>query len=424
MEFSFKFALGNKKANTAPRAAGADGGVLIATPDQLAEALQTGSLSESGERVTRHTALGIATVFGCVRIRSGAIANMPIDIKRRVDDKTRVDASDHPLWTVLRRRPNRWQKPAQFKRMMEMGVLLDGNAYALKVISRGKVIELIPLDNARMVVSQNDDLSIKYEYTHRNGRKIIFDQKEIFHLTGMTLDGVRGLSPIGYARETMGVALSMERHGAKMFKNGAQVSGSFSTDKSLSATAYERLKGSISEHTSEGGAAGHTMLLEEGLEFKRMALSAVDAQWIEARKLTRTDIGMFYGVPPFLLGDTEKSTSWGTGLEQQSRGFVTFALEDSLTMWEEAINADCLGPEDSEIFARFNRNSLVRGDLKARWEAYTKSLQWGVNSPDEIRAMEDENPRPDGRGGVFYDPPNTAGGESDDETKDTDHESD
>ena len=107
-----------------------------------------------------------------------------------------------------------------------------------------------------------------------------------------------------------------------------------------------------------------------------------------------------------MIGDTEKSTSWGTGIEQQSIGFVAYTLEDHLTMWEEAINRDLIGANDN-LYARFNRAALVKGDIKARWEAYVKGLQWGVYSPNEIRALEDQNPR-DG-GDIFYPPPNTAG---------------
>lgn len=114
---------------------------------------------------------------------------------------------------------------------------------------------------------------------------------------------------------------------------------------------------------------------------------------------------MFFRVPPHMIGDTDKSTSWGTGLDTQGQNFVTYTLEDYLTMWEEALMADCLdGQRDADIFVRFNRAALVRGDLKTRWEGHVKALQWGVASPNEVRVLEDMNPR-DG-GDVFYPPPN------------------
>ena len=137
-------------------------------------------------------------------------------------------------------------------------------------------------------------------------------------------------------------------------------------------------------------------------------MSAEDAQWIEARQFSRVDIAMFMGVPPSMLGDNSGSDSnWGTGLEQKSLGFVAYTLEDYLTTWEETITRDILPENEPDLYARFNRAALVKGDIKTRWEAHVKALQWGVSSPNEIRALEDQNPREGGD--VFYPPPNTAG---------------
>ncbi|WP_367944098.1 phage portal protein [Aquamicrobium sp.] len=231
-------------------------------------------------------------------------------------------------------------------------------------------------------------------------------QDEVFHLVGLTLDGVHGVSAIAYARETIGLSLAMEDHGATTFRNGARVSGVLKHPNKLGPEAVAHLKAGLEEFRSGGEQEGKNLILEEGMDYARIAMTAEDAQWIESRKFSRTDIAMFFGVPPHMIGDTEKSTSWGTGIEQQSIGFVAYTLEDHLTMWEEAINRDLIGADDM-LYARFNRAALVKGDIKARWEAYVKGLQWGVYSPNEIRALEDQNPREGGD--IFYPPPNTAG---------------
>ncbi len=388
--------------------------ILISSPADLEKAIREGSTSASGQSVTDETAMRVAAVYACVRIIAGAVANMPIGIKRRVDDRTRLDATDHSLWQVFHRRPNRWQKPAQFKRMMQAHVLLRGNAYALKTRGLGgRVIALTPLHPDRMKVRQRDDMQLEYLFTRKDGKRIPFEQDEILHLCGLTLDGVTGLSVIAYARESIGLSIAMERHGSTVFKNGANVSGALEMPegRTLDPEQSANLRAEFDEFRSGGNRDGKVIVLEDGLKFHQMALNSEDAQWLEGRRFSRSDIAMFFGVPPHMIGDTDKSTSWGTGIEAQSQGFVTYTLEDHLTMWEEALTTDCLDPErDRDIYARFNRNALVRGDLKARWDAHTKGLQWGVFSPDEVRAMEDENPRQDGEGGVYYDPPNTAGG--------------
>lgn len=399
---------GAKPPAASPRASFQDagGGIVITTAQQLEEALRSGTVTASGAAVTPDSAMRVAAVYACVRIISGAVATLPLHIKRRVDERTREDASETPIWTVLRRKPNRWQTPSQFRRMLQAHLLLRGNAYAMIVRSRGLVQELIPLNPDRVEVRQTDDLALEYIYTRQDGRRIRLRQDEVFHLVGLTLDGVHGVSAIAYARETIGLSLAMEDHGATTFRNGARVSGVLKHPNKLGAEAVANLKAGLEEFRSGGEQEGKNLILEEGMDYARIAMTAEDAQWIESRKFSRTDIAMFFGVPPHMIGDTEKSTSWGTGIEQQSIGFVAWTLEDHLTMWEEAINRDLIGAED-DLYARFNRAALVKGDIKARWEAYVKGLQWGVYSPNEIRALEDQNPR-DG-GDVFYPPPNTAG---------------
>lgn len=396
-----------------PRASfqGSDGGLLISTSQQLEEALRSGSLTASGAAVTPNSAMRVATVYACVRIISGAVATLPLDIKRRVDSRTREDASDHSLWTVIRRKPNRWQTPSQFRRMMQAHLLLRGNAFAMKVISRGEVRELIPLHPDRVERTQLDDLSLEYTYTRKDGRRIRLAQADMFDLVGLTLDGVNGVSALTYARETVGLALAMEDHGSTTFRHGARVSGALSHPNKLGKEGQDTLRASLDAFRSGGEQEGKTLILEEGMTYSTIAMTAEDAQWIESRKFSRTDIAMFFGVPPHMIGDTEKSTSWGTGIEQQSIGFVAYTLEDHLTMWEEAINRDLVPEAEATMYARFNRAALVKGDIKARWEAHVKALQWGVSSPNEVRALEDQNPREGGD--IYYDPPNTAGGTPD-----------
>lgn len=398
-----------------PRAAvqSAGPGVLITNSAELEAYLRDGGpVSKSGVSVTPASALQVAAVYACVRVICGAVATLPLDIKRRRDERTREDADDTQLWQLIRRRPNGWQKPAQFRRMLQAHVLLRGNSYCLKVRSRGEIRSLIPLHPERVRVEQLDNMALRYHYTRRNGSVETFGQSEIFHLYGLTLDGITGVTPLTYARETIGMALAQEEQGSGAFKYGIRPGGVLKHPGHLGDVARNNLKLSLDDYRSGGESEGKFLILEEGMDVANLKMTAQDAQWIESRKFSRTDIAMFFGVPPFMLGDTEKNTSWGSGIEQQKDGFVTFTLDDHLVMWEEGITSDLT--DDPRIYAKFNRNALVKGNIKDRWDAYVKALQWGVYNPDEVRALEDENPREDGRGGTYYDPPNTAGGNSGD----------
>lgn len=415
----------------APRAqsVGGDAGILIATPEALDAALR-GEAAMTGEVVTPETAMRVGAVFGCVRLIAGKVATLPIDVKRRVDDRTRTDASDHAVALLMRRKPNSWQRPAQFKRMMQAHVLLRGNGFALKSMSRGEVRALIPIHPDRVTIKQRDDLSLEYTITRRNGSPLVVGQDEMFHLYGLTLNGYSGVTPLTYARETIGQVRARDRQVAATFKHGARPSGAVSMpdNKKLSDPAFDRLQRSLDDFRSGGDKDGGVLLLEEGLKWETISMSPTDMQWIEGQKLSRSEICMFFGVPPSMIGDNSGSDSnWGTGLEQKSNGFVAYTLDDHLVMWEEEISAMI---PDPKVYARFNRSALVRGDVKSRYTAHAQGLQWGWLSPNEVRAMEDLNPRLDGD--IYYPPPNTAGhvdgspgdDESDDKPKkdDTDHD--
>lgn len=400
------------KAVEPPRASyqPSGGGVTISTSQQLEEALRGSVESAAGVSVTPDSAMRVSAVYASIRIISGAVATLPMDIKRRVDARTREDASDHWAWKLLRRKPNRWQTPSQFRRMMTAHLVLRGNAYAMKVISRGQVQELIPLNPDRVKCEQNADLSLSYVFTRKDGRQVQLGQADVMHLVGLSFDGVHGVSAITYAREAIGSSLAMESHGANTFKNGARVSTVLIHPGKLGKEGAEFLRESLDAYRAGGESEGRALILEEGMDTKPLALSAEDAQWIEARQFSRVDIAMFMGVPPSMLGDNSGSDSnWGTGLEQKSLGFVAYTLEDYLTTWEETIVRDILPENEPDLYARFNRAALVKGDIKTRWVAYVSGLQWGVYSADEVRSLEDMNPRADGLGGRYYDPPNTAG---------------
>lgn len=394
-----------------------DGGRLITTSSELDEYLRAGGEGAAGVAVTPDTSMRVAAVFGCIRIIAGAVATMPLDLKRRVDDKTRKDASDHPLYEVITRRPNAWMTPSGFRRMMQAHVLLRGNAYALIVRGvGGRVTGLLPLHPDRVRVEQLADLSVVYRYRRKDGAEIVFGQRDVFHLIGLTLDGVTGLSVIGYARETIGLAIAMGTHAGSMFRNGAHPGSVITAKGTLGMEGIENLKTSLEIYRGAENS-GKALILEEDMSFDQIGMSSVDAQFVETIGATRTDIAMFFGVPPHMLGDTAKSTSWGSGIEQQSIGFVAYTLEDWLTGWEQTIARDLITEPD--IFARFNRAGLVRGDIKTRADAYMKFRQMRVLSANDVRELEDWNPVP---GGDEYDNPlittDAAGGDApDDEDK-------
>lgn len=380
----------------------------LITEDQVRDMLRNGGSTSSGVAVNEASAMRVASAWRCVNIIAGSIATLPLDLIVRVDENIRRPAVGHQLRRVLTVKPNPWQTPSEFRRMMQANLLLRGNAYARKVMLGNRVEALIPLHPDRVSAKQLDTLAMEYKITGRNGATVTLGQKDILHLRGMSLDGVTGLSVLSNMRESLGLALQTEKAGASLFKNGMLASGYIAHPGQLSDNAARHLKESIDERYSGAENSAKWLLAEEGMELKPLSLSAEDTQWLGARDFQRYDIAMFFGVPPHMIGATDKTTSWGSGIEAQGIGFVTYTLSDWIKTWEESIKRDLVQESEWETLdARFNVNGLLRGDAKARWDGYVKALQWGVYSPNEVRRLEDQNPR-DG-GDIYYDPPNTAG---------------
>lgn len=380
------------------------------SPEQVREFLRIGGAVEttSGVMVNETTAMRVAAAWRCVNIIAGTIGTLSMDLVRREGEDERRPAVGHPLRRVLTVKPNQWQTPSEFKRVMQAHLLMRGNAYALKVMMGSQVAGLIPLHPDRVTVEQLNDYTMEYRVTLKDGTVQRFTQGEMFHLRGLSFDGVKGLSVLSHMRESIGLALRSEQAGAEIMRNGQVASGTFEHPSKLSPEAYERLRASMQDRRSGGAKAGESLLLEEGLSYKPISMTAKDLQFLEQRDFQRYDIAMFFGVPPHMIGATDKTTSWGSGIEQQGIGFVTYTLADWLRTWEDAIKRDLIDEREWDTLdARFYTQSLMRGDVKARWESYVRALQWGVMSPNEVRSLEDQNPREGG--GVFYDPPNTAG---------------
>ena len=381
----------------------------LVSEEQIREFMRQGNTA-SGAVVTEESAMRVAAAWRCVNIIAGAIATLPIDIIRRESETVRKPAVGHPLRRILTVKPNTWQTPSEFRRMMQSHLLLRGNAYARKVFIGNQLVGLIPLPTDRVTAEQLDSTAMQYKVMRKDGSSIIFRQREIFHLRGMSLDGVTGMSVLANMRESLGLALQTEQAGARLFSNGILAGGVIKHPGKLSDNASRHLRESMEQRNQGSQNAGKWIVAEEGMTVESISLTAEDAQWLGTRDFQRYDIAMFYGVPPHMLGATEKTTSWGSGIEAQGIGFVTYTLTDWIKTWEESVKRDLLEEREWEtVDARFNVNALMRGDFKTRWEGYVKGLQNCVYSPDDVRAMEDMNPRPDGGGGFYFEPPNTAG---------------
>jgi HK97 family phage portal protein len=370
----------------------------------LVQFLRDGLESSSGVTVSVTNALANPAVFRSVSLISYSIGMLPLHL---IDSETKEKAKDHPLFQILHREPNNWQTAFDFRTLMQLRALVKGNAYAMIVRSRDlrgreeRIIRLVPLNPDLVTIVQNDDWSIHYEYQPIKGGKRILKPEEVFHLRGLSLDGLNGLSLVQQARNAIGLAIAADLALGRVFKNGSFVDGTLETDKTLSDTAYARLKASWEARYSGADNAGKTPILEEGVKYANKGPNPKDAQSNETRARQVEEIARVFGIPrPLLMVD---ETSWGSGIDVLGQFFVRYALNPWFEAWQQAIERSLLvGPEKNRYEAKFNAGALLRGSMKDQGEFFAKALGAGGHKPwmeaNEVRDMLDMPEHPDGKG--------------------------
>lgn len=348
-----------------------------------------GGASASGIVVNPQTAMQSAAVFSCVKVLSESIGMLPVNLYTESANGSRNIAKNHPLFPLLHDQPNDYQTSVEFFEMLVLSLCLRGNAYAFINRGRtGRVVELLPIHPDAVRVQMGANFQLQYEVTLPDGSFKQYQTGEILHVKGMTLNGWLGISPIQYARESIGLALATEKFGSQLFRNGAKMGGVLEHPMKLSDESYKRLKDSFDEAHS-GENTHKTAILEEGMKFTKVAMTADDSQFLDTRKYQRSEIASIFRVPPHMIGDLERATF--SNIEQQSLEFVTYTLMPWLTRIEKAIKRDLFSPADrGTLHVKFNVAALLRGDASARSAYYNSGIMAGWLTRNEARGSESD----------------------------------
>lgn len=351
----------------------------------------------SGVNVTDDKALQSSAVYACIRVIAEAVASLPILIyQKNSDDNSRAVASKHYLYPVLHDVPNEFQTSYELRETIMVSLLMRGNAFLFKEKNKaGQIVSLIPLNAAKMIVKLEGKTPL-YEYTYEDGVRSVWTDIEIWHIKGLSSNGIIGLSPITLMRESIGLSIKMEEHGARLFGNYARPSGLLSTPGKLSENAAERLKKSW--YAAQGGENVHKVaVLEEGLTWTSIGFSAEDSQFLQSRSFQIEDIARAFKVPAILIGHSN-STSTFASVEQQMISFVMHTLRPWLIRIEQSINKNLLNEIERKqgFFVEHKIEGLLRGNIQSRYAAYAIGRQNGWLSANEIREFENLNPIEDG----------------------------
>jgi len=354
-----------------------------------------GGQTVAGVAVGPDSALKLSTVWACDRLLCETVGSLPAIVFERLADGGRRRATAHPLYDVLHRQPNAHQTPIEFFDFLTHSAIMRGNGFARIVAGpRGFADQLVPIhpDYVRMERMTNGGL--RYKVAEPGKLPETLGDDEVLHLKGMSADGATGQSVISYARDSLGLGLAAERYGARFFRNNAEPRGVLKSAKGLSPEAGKRLKDSWDEaHIGEN--QNRVAVLEDGLEYQAVGLNNKDSQFLESREFQAEDVCRWFRVPPHMVGLTSKVTSWGSGIEQLGIGFVVYTLMPWLVRWQQAISRDLiLAPQ--KYFVEFLVDALLRGDQKGRYDAYAIGVDKGWLSPNDVRRLENMNPRDGG----------------------------
>jgi HK97 family phage portal protein len=342
----------------------------------------SGPKVHAGVSVNEKNALGMPAVWRAVNLIAGTCASLPLHLYRYRDDDTRLKVR-----TALLDQPHPDLTPFEVWEQVFAHLALWGNAYLLKLRNQGgQLSELWPIHPSRVKTGRASDGTKIYQVDNNTDDPQTDDT--ILHIPGFGYDGIVGLSPITIARQGIGLAMAAEEYGARLFGSGSLASGILQTDRVLDQPTADRLKARWKERVGGLDRAHEVAVLDAGTKFQQLSIPPEDAQFIESRRFQISEVARMYGVPPHMLMDTEKSTSWGTGIEQQNIAFVVYTLRPWLTRVEQRVSSLYPRPQ----FVRFSVEGLLRGDTQQRAAFYKQMWDVGAFSTNDIRRYEDLSP--------------------------------
>ena len=359
--------------------------------------LTFGSPTLSGADVTEYTAESISAVYACVRVLADSIAQVPFKLFLRTTDGGRTPDEAHPLYTLIHDLPNPEMTSFDVRATMARWLFLWGDAYSqIDRDPSGRVRAIWPLRSDRMTVDRDHLNRLRYRYRLDDQTEQVWffnaNTPPIWHWRINSLDGVHGRSPIRLVRESFGLSKAALDYGARFFGNGGQPAGVLTAPGTLTDIQANRMR-QMWEATHGAADRSHRVaVLEAGPSFTPLTIPPDDSQFIQTRAAQVEDICRIFGVPPFMVGATTTSTSWGSGIEEQKIGYVTFTLTPHFEQIQQASRRDLLSRVSFNSHdCLFVLNGLLRGDLSRRFEAYLKAHNRWLTT-NEIRELEDMNP--------------------------------
>jgi len=345
--------------------------------------------NHAGKRVTHETVLELSGAWACVRLLAEVIATLPLRLYQRDQDGGRTYLSDHAVNELFNESPNADQTPVEYLESVAGSIALWGNSYSEISRSGTRLSSLNFLRPDLTTVERNNDGVPVYNFNDR-GKIETLPEGKVWHIKGFGLDPLMGMSPITYARQTMGGALAADEVAAKFFANGMQASGFIESPQVLTDEQRPQWEKIIERFTGSKNA-GKVMTLEGGFKWNPVGMPPEDAQLLETRAFNIEEVCRWFRVPPVLIGHSPKGqTMWGSGIEQIMIAFLTLALRPYLSRITSSVSKHLLAPGEAKgISVGFNVDALLQADSAARAQLYSSLAQNGISTRNELRALQD-----------------------------------
>lgn len=365
----------------------------------------------AGYPITRETVMRISTVFACVSLKAETIGTLPCHLYRRLDNGGRERAKEHRCYRTARQTPNGQDTAIDFFTRGESRVNLSGLALA-EIHTRRDRVELVPYKTSDITKTELlDGNRLRWEVIDPVTRQSkILLQDEVLYVRDLMQDGFAAVGRAVVAQEAIAVAAAAEAFVGGFFRNDA--TGRLAL--SLPTNPDEKTKAAYRQMVNDNYAGwrnrSKTMFLWGGMTATELGKHDDNGFIVDPRNYQVADIARFFGrIPLFMIGLEEKSTTWGTGIEQQTQAWINYGMLPSIVRWEQALNRDLLQPEEQEeYFFEFNLDGLLRGDSMQRAQVNEIKRRNGVINPDEWRLSDNMNPRKDGGGEEYLDTPTGA----------------
>ncbi len=355
-------------------------GIQRAGPDGYANAAL--------QPISDERALQVAAVFRCIRIIAETCASLPMRTFQRSPSGDGVPLNDSHWLNQVVLEPNETQTGDELRESMYAQMAGWGNAYSQRVPNAaGRTVELWPYKVASMTVQRLADRTLRYRYPDTYGMLQDLPPDRVLHFRTFSIDGVMGVSALGVARQALGLAVGAQNYASSFFAQGGRPSGVLTSDKLLNDKQRDQIKKEFGG-LAEGSEDKRFWVLEAALKYSPITVSPEDMQMIQTQSFSIAEIARFFGVPLFLLMETEKSTSWGSGIEQQNIGFLTYTLRPYLQRMIAVFNRWVIpANERRQIYVEIDETPLLLMDSSG-WQNFAGAMaNGGIMTRNELRKM-------------------------------------